>query len=56
MVVLETELLRGARGRGLRTVEGLGMLLHQARLGFELWFGTAPQVSDALRAHVSDGA
>jgi shikimate dehydrogenase len=33
-------------------VDGLGMLLHQARPGFEKWFGVAPQVTPALRAHV----
>src|SRR5262249_9124799 len=49
---LETALLLEAKRRGLRAVEGLGMLLHQARLGFELWFGVAPQVSKALRDHV----
>lgn len=48
-VPLETPLLAAARARGLRAVDGLGMLLHQARPGFEAWFGTAPQVDAALR-------
>ena len=47
---LETDLLAQARARGLATVDGLGMLLHQARPGFERWFGPRPQVNDALRA------
>src|SRR5690606_16676059 len=51
-VPLETPLLRAARARGNPVVDGLGMLLHQARPGFEAWFGIAPAVDDALRAHV----
>jgi shikimate dehydrogenase len=47
---LETELLKDARERGLRTVDGLGMLLHQAVGGFERWFGVRPPVTQALRA------
>ena len=46
---LETELLRTARARGCRVVDGLGMLLHQAVPGFERWFGRRPDVDDALR-------
>lgn len=49
---LETPLLAAARGRGLTTVDGLGMLLHQAVPGFAAWFGQTPQVDDALRAAV----
>jgi shikimate dehydrogenase len=49
---LETGLLAAARARGNPTVDGLGMLLHQAVEGFHAWFGVAPQVTDALRAHV----
>jgi len=49
---LETPFLRRAAARGLRTVDGLGMLLHQARPGFEAWFGAAPEVDDALRRAV----
>lgn len=49
---LETELLKAAAARGNRTVDGLGMLLHQARPGFEAWFGVAPAVTPELRAFV----
>ena len=49
---LETSLLKLARKRGNIPVDGLGMLLHQARPGFEAWFGTAPQVTEALRDFV----
>jgi shikimate dehydrogenase len=49
---LQTPLLAAARARGLLGVDGLGMLLHQARPGFAAWFGTAPQVTPALRAHM----
>lgn len=51
-VPLETGLLRAARERGLETVDGLGMLLHQATLGFFLWFGIMPDVTPELRALV----
>jgi shikimate dehydrogenase len=46
---LDTALLQAARSRGLRTVDGLGMLLHQAVGGFARWFGVRPQVTEALR-------
>ncbi len=46
---LKTKLLAGAEARGLRSVDGLGMLLHQAVPGFEKWFGVRPDVSDELR-------
>lgn len=49
-VPLETPLLAQARARGLKTVDGLGMLLHQAVPGFARWFGVTPQVTPALRA------
>jgi shikimate dehydrogenase len=49
---LETKLLAAARERGLRTADGLGMLLHQAVRGFELWFGVRPEVTPELRALV----
>ena len=49
-VPLETGLLAAARRRGNRTVDGLGMLLHQGRPGFEAWFGTAVSVTPVLRA------
>nr|WIE92299.1 shikimate dehydrogenase [Mesorhizobium sp. WSM4875] len=48
-VPLETPLLAAARARGLKTVDGLGMLLHQAVPGFERWFGKRPQVTPQLR-------
>jgi shikimate dehydrogenase len=51
-VPLQTELLAAARARGLKTADGLGMLLHQAVRGFELWFGQRPQVTAELRALV----
>jgi len=51
-VPLETPLLKAARERGLRTVDGLGMLLHQARPGFSSWFGIDPVVDDELRRFV----
>lgn len=51
-VPLETPLLAAARARGLRAVDGLGMLLHQAVPGFERWFGVRPAVTPALRAFV----
>ncbi len=46
----ETPLLRAAAARGLRTVGGLGMLLHQAVPGFARWFGVTPEVTAELRA------
>ncbi|MEX0921373.1 MAG: shikimate dehydrogenase [Rhodovibrionaceae bacterium] len=49
---LETALLAAARARGNPAVDGLGMLLHQARPGFEAWFGIAPEVTPELRAAV----
>jgi shikimate dehydrogenase len=51
-VPLETPLLKAARARGLKTADGLGMLLHQAVRGFELWFGRRPEVTSELRALV----
>jgi shikimate dehydrogenase len=50
---LETPLLAAARARGLRPVEGLGMLLHQAVPGFAAWFGVTPTVDDELRRFVA---
>ena len=49
-VPLETPLLAAARLRGNPTVNGLGMLLNQARPAFEAWFGVLPEVTPALRA------
>lgn len=51
-VPLETALLARARSRGNPAVDGLGMLLHQARPGFEAWFGVRPAVTPELRAAV----
>jgi shikimate dehydrogenase len=51
-VPLQTALLSAARARGLRTADGLGMLLHQAVRGFELWFGQRPLVTPELRTLV----
>jgi shikimate dehydrogenase len=48
-VPLVTPLLAAARARGLVTVDGLGMLLHQAVPGFEKWFGVRPEVTEELR-------
>ncbi len=47
-VPLETPLLAAAKSYGLKTVEGLGMLLHQAVPGFAAWFGITPAVDDEL--------
>lgn len=49
-VPLLTPLLTEAAEQGLRVVDGLGMLLHQAVPGFEAWFGTRPEVTPELRA------
>ena len=49
---LETELLRAARARGNPTVDGLGMLLHQAAAAFRLWHGVDPAVTPELRAYI----
>lgn len=49
---LMTDLLVQARQRGLPIVTGIGMLLHQARPGFELWTGVLPDVDEALEKHV----
>ncbi len=49
---LVTNLMLAAREKGLRNVDGLGMLLHQAVRGFELWFGVKPEVTPELRALV----
>jgi shikimate dehydrogenase len=51
-VPLETPFLRSARDHGLATVDGLGMLLHQAVPGFERWFGVRPKVDAPLREHL----
>ena len=52
---LETDLLKRAGERGNKTLGGLGMLLHQARPGFEAWFGLQPEITDDLRNFVLAG-
>jgi len=47
-IPLETPFLKEARLRGNPTVNGLGMLLHQARPAFQAWFGVMPEVDQAL--------
>jgi shikimate dehydrogenase len=49
-VPLVTPLIKTAKAKSLRTADGLGMLLHQAVRGFELWFGRKPEVTAELRA------
>ncbi len=51
-VPLETPILAQARAQGFQTVDGLGMLLHQAVPGFEKWFGRRPVVDETVRALV----
>src|SRR5271156_4486844 len=51
-VPLETGLLSAARRRGNPVVDGLGMLLHQGRPGFEAWFGAPVRVTPELRATI----
>lgn len=52
---LETGLLAAARARGNPAVDGLGMLIHQARPGFTAWFGAPAEPTAALRAFVAEG-
>jgi shikimate dehydrogenase len=52
---LETSLLHDAKAQGNPTVDGLGMLLHQARPGFAAWFSREPEVTTELRDHVLAG-
>ena len=47
---LETQLLKDAKARGYKTIDGLGMLMHQAVPSFEAFFGKRPQVDAGLRA------
>jgi shikimate dehydrogenase len=47
---LTTQLLADAAARGNRTVNGLGMLIHQARPAFQAWFGVDPEATPELRA------
>lgn len=50
---IQTEFLTAAAGRGCKTVDGLGMLLHQAAPGFERWFGHRPEVDEETRDTVT---
>ena len=50
---LETPLLRAARARGHAAADGLWMLLYQAQPGFRMWFGRAPEVTEALHADMA---
>lgn len=52
---LVTGLLKQAQKKGHKTVDGLGMLLYQARPAFQAFFGTDPDVTDELRAYVLEG-
>ena len=52
---LETDLLNAARARGHATVDGLGMLIHQARPGFAAWFGAEAEATAALRSFAAEG-
>jgi shikimate dehydrogenase len=52
---LETGLLKAARASGHRAVDGLGMLIHQARPGFAAWFGAEAEATAALRSFVAQG-
>ena len=47
---LETPFIAAARARGLRTINGLGMLLHQGRPAWQRWFGMEPEVTAELRS------
>ncbi|WP_407975969.1 shikimate dehydrogenase [Brucella pseudogrignonensis] len=53
-IPLKTPFLASAKAAGLKTVDGLGMLLHQAVPGFERWFGKRPEVTEALRNYILD--
>ncbi|KNY34092.1 MULTISPECIES: shikimate dehydrogenase [unclassified Agrobacterium] len=49
-VPLQTPILKMAEAQGIITVDGLGMLLHQAKPGFQRWFGEMPEVDETLRS------
>jgi shikimate dehydrogenase len=53
-VPLETPLLAAAQQRGNATVNGLGMLLNQARPAFRAWFGVMPEIDDTLVKAITD--
>ena len=52
---LMTDLLNRAAARGNKTIDGLGMLLHQARPAFKAFFGVDPGVTPALRTYILEG-
>jgi shikimate dehydrogenase len=52
---LETPLLASAKARGLIAVDGLGMLIHQARPGFTAWFGVEPEIDAGLKRFLAEG-
>ena len=51
---LETEILKRAKRAGFKTIDGLGMLMHQAVPAFEAFFGATPKVTPALRRHLEE--
>ena len=51
---LKTDLLKTAKSMGLKTVDGLGMLLHQGVPGFEKWFGVRPKVTEELEMFLQE--
>ena len=53
-IPLKTDLIAQAEKLGLRTVPGLGMLLHQAVIGFQKWFDILPKVTPELRQILED--
>jgi shikimate dehydrogenase len=55
-VPLDTDLLKAAKAAGHPTIDGIGMLLHQARPGFAAWFGIEPVVDQALTTYVLSAA
>jgi shikimate dehydrogenase len=50
----ETSFLAAAKARGNVTINGLGMLLHQARPAFQAWFGILPEITSELRKKIMD--
>lgn len=52
---LETHFLKAAHDKGCTTVDGLGMLIHQATVGFERWFGEKPEVNQEVRKMLQRG-
>jgi shikimate dehydrogenase len=47
-----TPLLQNAQAKGCKIVTGIGMLLQQARPGFQVWFGQMPSITNELREKV----